>query len=189
MGIFYFGHDSSSGAVDFEVHDREGSTHETTNGAQQHSWSKHYHIDWDGVAHLQTVSGTELIYIVIEQVQKKNINKGIPFVLTLNIMYLFVWNKPNTCFSLNDSMDELKRSAVNVDNMQQKKIIQPNFMLQKDDTSSMAKSSPPTGAPKAAATPAAAPAVVKFRLLNKESIAFIFGWWYIPLICFVYGML
>ena len=86
-------------------------------------------------------------------------------------------------------MDELKRSAVNVDNMQQKKIIQPNFMLQKDDTSSMAKSSPPTGAPKAAATPAAAPAVVKFRLVNKESIAFIFGWWNITLICFVYGML
>ena len=69
-------------------------------------------------------------------------------------------------------MDELKRSAVNVDNMQQKKIIQPNFMLQKDDTSSMAKSSPPTGAPKAAATPAAAPAVVKFRLLKKERIHF-----------------
>ena len=63
-------------------------------------------------------------------------------------------------------MDELKRSAVNVDNMQQKKIIQPNFMLQKEDTSSMAKSSPPTGAPKAAATPAAAPAVVKFRPEN-----------------------
>ena len=71
MGIFYFGHDSSSGAVDFEVHDCEGSTHETTNDAQQHSWSEHYHIDWDGVAHLQTVSRTELIYIVIEQVQEK----------------------------------------------------------------------------------------------------------------------
>ena len=81
MGIFYFGHDSSSGAVDFEVHDREGSTHETTNDAQQHSWSKHYHIDWDGVAHLQTVSGTELIYIVIEQVQKKNIYKGFHLCL------------------------------------------------------------------------------------------------------------
>ncbi len=61
-------------------------------------------------------------------------------------------------------MEELKRSAVKVDNMQEKKIIQPSFILQKEDTSSMAKSSPPTGAPKAAATPAAAPAVVKLRL-------------------------
>ncbi len=61
-------------------------------------------------------------------------------------------------------MDELKRSAVKVDSMQEKKIIQPSFMLQKDDTSSMANSRPPTGAPNAAATPAAAPAVVKLRL-------------------------
>ena len=79
-------------------------------------------------------------------------------------MYLLVWNKPKTCFSSNDSMDELKRSAVNVDSIQEKKIIQPNFILQKEDTSSIANSNPPTGAPKAAATPAAAPAVVKLRL-------------------------
>jgi hypothetical protein len=37
-------------------------------------------------------------------------------------------------------------------------------MFQKDDTSSIEKSSPPTGAPKAEATPAAAPAEMKLRL-------------------------
>ena len=41
---------------------------------------------------------------------------------------------------------------------------QDSFRFQKDDTSSMAKRSPPTGAPKAAETPAAAPAVMKLRL-------------------------
>lgn len=60
-------------------------------------------------------------------------------------------------------------SAVNVANIQQKKIIQPNLIVQNDETSSMANSSPPTGAPKAAATPAAAPAVVKLRLKDSNS--------------------
>ena len=79
-------------------------------------------------------------------------------------MYLSVSNRPKTPLNLNELNEELNRSAVKVASMQQKKIIQPNFMLQKEDTSSMANSSPPTGAPNAAATPAAAPAVVKFRL-------------------------
>jgi len=48
--------------------------------------------------------------------------------------------------------------------MQQKNVIQPSFKLQNDETSSMANSSPPTGAANAADTPAAAPAVVKLRL-------------------------
>jgi len=60
--------------------------------------------------------------------------------------------------------EELKRSAVIVAIMQQKNVIQPSFRLQNDDTSSMANSRPPTGAAKAADTPAAAPAVVKLRL-------------------------
>ena len=40
----------------------------------------------------------------------------------------------------------------------------PSFMLQKEDTSSIPKRRPPTGAVKAEATPAAAPAAVKLRL-------------------------
>ena len=92
MGILHFGHDSSPGAVDFEVHNCEGSTHETTNDTQQHSWSKHYHIDWDGVAHLQTISRTELIKKQTSSRLKINKNKmkEIVRMRTLNIMYLFV---------------------------------------------------------------------------------------------------
>ena len=74
----------------------------------------------------------------------------------------------------NESNDELKMSAVNVANMQQKKIIQPSFIDQNDDTSSMANSRPPTGAPNAAATPAAAPAVVKLRLRVDQSVLQLF---------------
>ena len=40
-------------------------------------------------------------------------------------------------------------------------------MFQNDDTSSIENNSPPTGAPKADATPAAAPAEMKLRLFNK----------------------
>lgn len=79
-------------------------------------------------------------------------------------MYLSVWNKPNSPSTLKPSKDELNRSAVNVASMQQKKIIHPSFIDQYDETSSIANSNPPTGAPNAAATPAAAPAVVKLRL-------------------------
>ncbi len=53
---------------------------------------------------------------------------------------------------------------VNVLTMQQKKTCQLSLRLQCEETSSMAKSSPPTGAPKADATPAAAPALIKSRL-------------------------
>ena len=48
--------------------------------------------------------------------------------------------------------------------MQQKKICHDSVVVQKDDTSSMENSRPPTGAPKAEATPAAAPADTKLRL-------------------------
>ena len=41
-------------------------------------------------------------------------------------------------------------------------------MFQNDDTSSIENNSPPTGAPKADATPAAAPAEMKLRLFNKR---------------------
>lgn len=84
------------------------------------------------------------------------------------MMNLSVWKSPNCPSIWKESNDELKISAVNVASMQQKKIIQPSFILQNDDTSSMANSKPPTGAPNAAATPAAAPAVVKFRLKNNK---------------------
>ena len=83
------------------------------------------------------------------------------------MIYLSVWKRPKLPTGRKASKDELKMSAVKVASMQQKKIIQPSFNVQKDDTSSMANSRPPTGAPNAAATPAAAPAVVKFRLADR----------------------
>jgi len=57
-------------------------------------------------------------------------------------------------------------TVVNVDTMQAKNVCQDNFMFQKEDTSSIEKSRPPTGAPKAEATPAAAPAEIKLRLVK-----------------------
>ena len=51
--------------------------------------------------------------------------------------------------------------------MQAKNVCHDNFMFQNDDTSSIENSSPPTGAPKAEATPAAAPAEMKLRLFEK----------------------
>ena len=42
-------------------------------------------------------------------------------------------------------------------------------MFQNEDTSSIENSRPPTGAPKAEATPAAAPAEMKLRLFEKFS--------------------
>ena len=62
---------------------------------------------------------------------------------------------------------ELNKSVVNVDTIQQKKICHDNVTVQNDDTSSMENNSPPTGAPKAEATPAAAPAEIKFLLKKK----------------------
>ena len=57
-------------------------------------------------------------------------------------------------------------TVVNVDTMQAKNVCQDNFMFQKEDTSSIEKSRPPTGAPNAEATPAAAPAEIKLRLVK-----------------------
>lgn len=59
---------------------------------------------------------------------------------------------------------ELKMSDVDVAMMQQKNICHDRVLLQKEETSSMQKRRPPTGAPKAADTPAATPADMKFRL-------------------------
>lgn len=73
----------------------------------------------------------------------------------------------------------MNRSVVNVETMAQKKICQDSFMFQKEDTSSMEKRSPPTGAPKAEATPAAAPALMKFLLLmvtGSLTLALGFRW-------------
>ena len=63
---------------------------------------------------------------------------------------------------LNPWKDELSRSVVKVATMQQKNTCQLSLFFQKEETSSMAKSSPPTGAPNADAIPAAAPADMKF---------------------------
>ena len=46
--------------------------------------------------------------------------------------------------------------------IQQKNTCHDNLFFQKDDTSSMANRSPPTGAPNADAIPAAAQALMKF---------------------------
>ena len=43
-------------------------------------------------------------------------------------------------------------------------------MFQNDETSSIENKSPPTGAPNAEATPAAAPAEMKLRLSEKEKL-------------------
>ena len=55
-------------------------------------------------------------------------------------------------------------TVVNVDTMQAKNVCQDSFMFQNEDTSSIENNKPPTGAPKADATPAAAPAEMKLRL-------------------------
>jgi hypothetical protein len=62
--------------------------------------------------------------------------------------------------------------------MQQKKICQDKVVVQKDETSSMENRRPPTGAPKADATPAAAPADTKFRLQHKIKIYYSYKYEY-----------
>ena len=84
--------------------------------------------------------------------------------LTLNKMYLSVLNAPNCPVYVKPSKAELKRSVVKVEIMQQKKICQDKVVVQNDDTSSIENSRPPTGAPNAEETPAAAPAEMKFLL-------------------------
>ena len=65
---------------------------------------------------------------------------------------------------MNPVKAELNKSVVNVDVIAQKKICHERRMFQNDDTSSIEKRRPPTGAPNADATPAAAPALMKLRL-------------------------
>ena len=50
--------------------------------------------------------------------------------------------------------DELSKSVVKVATMQQKKTCHDSLFFQKEETSSIANSSPPTGAPNADAIPA-----------------------------------
>ena len=59
--------------------------------------------------------------------------------------------------------------------MQAKNVCHDNFMFQKEDTSSIENNSPPTGAPKADATPAAAPAEMKLRLF-KGAVSWEISW-------------
>ena len=63
---------------------------------------------------------------------------------------------------------ELKRSVVNVATIQQKKICQASVTVQNEHTSSIENNRPPTGAPNADATPAAAPAEIKFLLKIRK---------------------
>ena len=87
---------------------------------------------------------------------------------TLNMIFFSALNRPKFPVYLKPSKAELNRSVVNVETMAQKKICQANFRFQKDETSSIEKRRPPTGAPKAEATPAAAPALMKFLLQIKQ---------------------
>ena len=74
----------------------------------------------------------------------------------------FVLNNPKSFLYLNPWKEELSKSVVKVAVMQQKNTCHDSLFFQKEDTSSMAKSKPPTGAPNADAIPAAAPAEMKF---------------------------
>lgn len=87
-------------------------------------------------------------------------------VSTWKRIYFSAWNWPNWPVYLKAAKAELKRSVVTVATMAQKNICQESSWFQKEDTSSMENSRPPTGAPNADATPAAAPALMKF-LLDK----------------------
>lgn len=59
---------------------------------------------------------------------------------------------------------------VNVDTIQQKNVCQESFMFQNEETSSIENKRPPTGAPNADATPAAAPADIKLRLQKYKNM-------------------
>ena len=83
-------------------------------------------------------------------------------------MYRWVLNWPKLPVYLNPENAELNKSVVKVETMQQKKICQDKVVVQKEDTSSIEKRRPPTGAPKADATPAAAPADTKLRLKDYK---------------------
>ena len=73
-----------------------------------------------------------------------------------------VLNNPKSFLYLNPWKEELSKSVVKVATMQQKNTCHDSLFFQNEETSSMAKSRPPTGAPKAEAMPAAAPAEIKF---------------------------
>lgn len=85
-------------------------------------------------------------------------------------MYLVVLNCPNPPVYLNPSNAELNRSVVKVEIIQQKKICQERVVVQNEDTSSIENRRPPTGEPKAEATPAAAPAEIKLRLKQIKKV-------------------
>ena len=87
-------------------------------------------------------------------------------------MYFSFLKSPNPPVYLKPVKADLNKSVVKVAVMQENKVCQDNFMFQKDETSSMANKRPPTGAPKAEATPAPAPADMKLRLIvNKQKIS------------------
>lgn len=93
-------------------------------------------------------------------------------MLTLKRMYLVVLNWPNAPVNLNPAKAELNKSVVKVEIMQQKNICHDKVVVQNEDTSSIENRRPPTGEPKAEATPAAAPADIKLRLKNYRTQKF-----------------
>ena len=85
-------------------------------------------------------------------------------ILTSNKIYLLVLKAPKLPVYSKSVNAELNKSVVNVATIQQKKICHDSVTVQNEHTSSMENNSPPTGAPNAEATPAAAPADIKFLL-------------------------
>lgn len=75
-------------------------------------------------------------------------------------MKVATMQQKNTCLDSNHN----KVSCLNKINILNEVVFyHDSLFFQNDDTSSIAKSNPPTGAPKADAIPAAAPAEIKFR--------------------------
>ena len=78
---------------------------------------------------------------------------AITFTATKSLGMNLGLKRPKSPLYLNPWKAELRRSVVKVATIQQKKTCQESLFFQKDETSSMAKSKPPTGAPNAEAIP------------------------------------
>ncbi len=86
------------------------------------------------------------------------------------IVHTRTLKRPKEPLYVNPLMATLRILVVAAAIPQQKKVCQANLLLQNDERSSIANSRPPNGALKAAATPAATPAVVKVRLWTVKDI-------------------
>lgn len=85
-------------------------------------------------------------------------------MLTGKRMEVSPWKEPMLPWNLYPEKPDWRKLMVTTETMEQKNVCQPRVWFQKEDTSSIANRRPPTGAPNAALTPAAAPAEIKSRL-------------------------